>query len=71
MEQIELLDVVALTEDLSEHGLVRGQVGTVVEELPPDAYEVEFCDDEVRTYASTGIPRDKLIVLRYRRIEAA
>ncbi|RPI44671.1 MAG: DUF4926 domain-containing protein, partial [Betaproteobacteria bacterium] len=29
---MRLLDVVALTEDLPEHGLARGQVGTVVEE---------------------------------------
>lgn len=65
MERIRLLDVVALTEDLPELGLVRGQVGTVVEELPPDAYEVELSDDEGRTYASAGIRRDKLIVLRY------
>lgn len=71
MEQIKLLDVVALTEDLPEHALMRGHVGTVVEELPPDAYEVEFCDDLGHTYASTGIPRGKLMVLRYRRTEAA
>jgi hypothetical protein len=71
MENIRLLDVVALTEDLPEHGLVRGQVGTVVEELAPDAFEVEFSDDEGRTYASTGIPREKLIVLHYQPIEAA
>ena len=70
METIRLLDVVALTEDLPEHGLVRGQVGTVVEELVPDAFEVELSDDEGRTYASTGIPRDKLIVLHYQPIEA-
>jgi hypothetical protein len=71
MDRIRLLDVVALAEDLPERGLVRGQVGTVVEQLPPDAYEVEFCDDEGRTYASVGIPRDKLIVLRYRPARAA
>lgn len=71
MENIRLLDVVALTEDLPEHGLVRGQVGTVVEELAPDAFEVEFSDDEGGTYASTGIPREKLIVLHYQPIEAA
>lgn len=71
MERIRLLDVVALTEDVPERGLVRGQVGTVVEELSPDAYEVEFCDDEGRTYASAGIPRDKLIVLRYQPAQAA
>lgn len=29
------------TEDLPERGLVRGRVGTVVEELPPDAYEAQ------------------------------
>ncbi|MEX2016637.1 MAG: DUF4926 domain-containing protein [Candidatus Hydrogenedentales bacterium] len=71
MDTIRLLDVVALTEDLPEHGLVRGQVGTIVEELVRGAFEVEFSDDEGRTYASTGIPRDKLIVLHYQPIEAA
>ena len=30
-EQIKLLDVVALTVDVPEHSLSRGQVGTVVE----------------------------------------
>lgn len=71
MEKIRLLDVVALTEDLPEHGLVRGQVGTVVEDLAPDAFEVEFSDDQGRTYASMGIPRDKLIILHYQPIETA
>ncbi|MCI0433920.1 MAG: DUF4926 domain-containing protein, partial [Gemmatimonadetes bacterium] len=46
---MRVLDVVALAEDVPERGLVRGHVGTVVEELPPDAYEVEFSDDEGRT----------------------
>ncbi|MEJ7670822.1 MAG: DUF4926 domain-containing protein [Casimicrobiaceae bacterium] len=70
MEQIRLLDVVALAEDLPEQGIVRGQVGTVAEELAPDAFEVEFSDDQGRTYASTGILGDKLIILPYQRIEA-
>jgi hypothetical protein len=43
----------------------------VVEELPPDAYEVEFCDDDGRTYASAAIRREKLIVLRYQPTKAA
>ena len=71
MEQIRLLDVVALTEDLPEHGLVRGQVGTVVEELVPDAFEVEFSDDQGRVHGSAGIPRDKLIILHYQPIGVA
>ena len=45
---IEVLDVVALTEAVAERGLVRGQMGTVVEELAPGVFEVEFSDDEGR-----------------------
>lgn len=40
---IKLLDVVALTVDLPEDNLLRGQVGTVVELLAEGkAFEVEF-----------------------------
>ena len=35
MAELELLSVVALTEDLPERNLRRGQVGTVVENLAP------------------------------------
>ena len=48
---VKLLDDVALLEDLPEHGLQRGQVGTVVEELAPGVFEVEFSDSDGRTYA--------------------
>ena len=41
----QLLDVVALLTDVPAHGLLRGQVGTVIEFLD-GAYEVEFSDDE-------------------------
>jgi hypothetical protein len=64
-ELIHLLDVVALTEDLPERGLSRGQVGTVVEELDPDIFEVEFSDNEGRTYAILALRADQLLVLRY------
>ena len=44
--KIKLLDVVALTQDVPEHNLKRGEVGTVVEILlNGEAYEVEFSDD--------------------------
>ncbi len=63
---IQLLDVVALAEDLPEIGLSRGQVGTVVEILAEGrAYEVEFCDRDGRTFESLGLTKDQLIVLRY------
>jgi Domain of unknown function (DUF4926) len=68
---IRLLDVVALTEDLPTRGLVRGQVGTVVEELAPATYEVEFSDDEGRTYASLALRADQVMVLHYRPLQVA
>jgi hypothetical protein len=63
---IELLDVVALTVDRPERGLIRGQVGTVVEVLSRGAYEVEFSDDDGRTYAQAALPAGQLMVLHYR-----
>ena len=68
---IELLDVVALTEDLPDRGLRRGQVGTVVEVLAPDVFEVEFNDDEGRTYSLLPPPANQLMVLHYRPLQAA
>ena len=63
---IHLLDVVALTADLAEKSLLRGQVGTVVEIYPDGEYEVEFADQEGRTYALETFGGDQLMVLRYR-----
>lgn len=68
---IKLLDVVALTEELRDRGLARGQVGTVVESLASDVFEVEFSDDEGRTYACLALRGDQLMVLHYRPVEAA
>jgi hypothetical protein len=68
---IHLLDVVALTVDLPDRGLVRGQVGTVVDHLGPDIYEVEFCDDDGRTYAQTALSGDRLLTLHYQPQSAA
>ena len=41
--KIKLLDVVALTQDVPEHNLKRGDIGTVVEiRSNGKAFEVEF-----------------------------
>jgi uncharacterized protein DUF4926 len=69
--QIKLLDVVALARDLPSRGLRRGQVGTVVEQLGPRMFEVEFSDNRGRTYAQLAVPAAGLIVLRYRPADAA
>jgi Domain of unknown function (DUF4926) len=63
---IKLLDVVALTVNLPEYNLWRGQVGTVVEILAGGAaFEVEFSDRNGRTYESLGLRPDQIMVLRF------
>ncbi len=62
-KKIELLDTVAILEDIPARGLQIGEVGTVVELLAPDVYEVEFSDDDGRTYAMFALRVDQLIVL--------
>jgi hypothetical protein len=68
---IHLLDVVALTGDLPERGLLRGQVGTIVEKVAPGVFEVEFSDDQGRTYAQAAIHDNQLMVLHYQPQQAA
>jgi hypothetical protein len=65
MHPIKLLSVVALLEDVPSHGLVRGEVGTVVEPLALNVYEVEFSDDEGRTHATIALKSNQLMVLHY------
>jgi hypothetical protein len=69
MTQLELLAEVALLRDRPEHGLVRGQVGTVVEILSPDAVEVEFADDGGRTYATAALTVADLVRLHHAPLE--
>ncbi len=65
MAEIEMLSVAALLQDLPELGLVRGQVGTVVEDLAPGVYEVEFCDDQGRTYAMAPLKAGQIMRLHH------
>lgn len=65
MQNLELLSEVALLRDLPDRGLVRGQVGTVVEVLAESAVEVEFCDDEGRTYATAALQAEDLVRLHH------
>jgi hypothetical protein len=65
---MHLLDAVALTEDIPDRGLRRGQVGTIVELLGPDVFEVEFADNEGRTYATLALNAKQLLVLHYQSV---
>ena len=63
--ETKLFDVVALLEDLPAHVLIRGQVGTIVEKLSPDVFEVEFSDNSGRTYATLALKPSQFLVLHH------
>lgn len=67
----QLYDVVTLTEDLPQKGLVRGQVGTIVEQYAPDAFAVEFVDNSGHTYALVTLKSSQILVLQYEPARAA
>ena len=61
--KIKLLDTIALLQDIPTRKLKRGEVGTVVEILAPDVYEVEFCDDDGETYAELALRGTQIMPL--------
>ena len=76
--RIELLDTVAVREDIPALRLTAGEVGAVVEILGDgEAFEVEFCDQSGATYGLHTLRPDQLIPLHTRgkalrlRVEAA
>lgn len=66
-----ILDVVAVTEDIPEPALHRGQVGTIVEILEDGIYDVEFSDNDGCTYAIASLKSDQLLRLLHKPIETA
>jgi hypothetical protein len=72
MNTINELDAVALTCDLPEHGLVRGDVGTVVlVHSNGAAFEVEFVGYDGHTVALRTLERSQVRPLQTRDIPHA
>lgn len=63
-DEIKLLDVVALTADMPQHDLNRGEIGAVVECYADGTYDVEFVAQDGYTYALVTLRADQLIALR-------
>ncbi|WP_414550414.1 DUF4926 domain-containing protein [Anabaena sp. CCY 0017] len=62
----KLLDIIALTDDIPEYNLLRGQVGTIVELLADGAaFEVEFSDKNGQIYESVGLTSAQIMVLYF------
>lgn len=62
---LQLLDVVALLTEIPDEKLSIGQVGTIVEELADNVYEVEFADAKGRTLTTCAVEAKDLLKLRH------
>jgi hypothetical protein len=68
---MQVHDVVAVTRDVVDSGLVKGQVGTIVEQWREGVYEVEFADLDGRAYAMVALPEDVLLPLWFQPVRKA
>jgi hypothetical protein len=59
------LDCVAVIHDLPVHWLARGNVGTIVQVYSADTFEVEFVDNDGKTYALATLKADQLLRLHF------
>lgn len=58
--EIDILDVVSLTEEASAENITSGTEGTVVDVLPGGAFEVEFTDSFGNTVFEGAFLRNQL-----------
>jgi hypothetical protein len=69
--QPKLLDLVAVLNRPSDGDLEVGDVGTVVELLPPDGIEVEFLSPDGRTHCVATLNVADVLVLNRQRTKVA
>jgi hypothetical protein len=68
---IKELDTIVLTADLPEHGLKRGDLGTVVLLHDHEGYEVEFLTLDGETLAVVSLRSEQVRPVRKREIAQA
>ena len=66
-----MLDLIAVTNSLDDSEVAMGDVGTVVELLPPDGLEVEFLDRDGRTRCVATLNVTDVLVLNRERTQVA
>jgi catabolite regulation protein CreA len=69
--QPKLLDLVAVTDCPADESVEVGDVGTVVELLPPDGVEVEFLHRDGRTRCVATLSITDVLVLNRERTKVA
>jgi hypothetical protein len=67
----KLLDLIAVTNVGAQSDVAVGDVGTVVELLPPDGLEVEFLDRDGRTRCVSTLNVHDVLVLNRERTKVA
>ena len=67
----KLLDLIAVTSSPPESDVSVGDVGTVVEVLPPDGLEVEFLAQDGRTRCVATLNVNDVLVLNRERTRVA
>jgi hypothetical protein len=67
----KLLDLVAVINKPPDADVEVGDVGTIVEVLPPDGLEVEFLDSEGRTRSVETLNVSDILVLNRERTRVA
>ena len=71
MRKPKMLDIVAVLDPGDAEEVQVGDVGTVVEELSPDAVEVEFLDRGGRTRSVAALRVEDVLVLNRERTPVA
>jgi hypothetical protein len=67
----KMLDLIAVTSSAPESEVTVGDVGTVIELLPPDGLEVEFLDRDGRTNCVATLKANDVLVLNRERTQVA
>ena len=67
----KLLDLIAVTNSDDDSDVATGDVGTVVELLPPDGLEVEFLDRDGRTRCIATLKVNDVLILNRERTQVA
>ena len=66
-----ILDIVATVKPFPDKNLHTGQVGTIVEILADEVYEVEFSDKSGRAITECAMKESDLLLLHYEALKAA
>lgn len=65
MDKLKELDTVALLKAIPGKRLFKGQVGTIVEQLDENTFEVEFSNKKGETLITAPIKGSNLMLLHF------